>query len=148
MRVDLKYLLLEGYFSMLNHNLVKNLFYFAVLTTFVVITWIAATIYFSITDSTIPQDTNLYSTPIDPTFDTETLSALGNRVSVPVDLSLSPEYITLPDGESNEATSEARLDNSTQIEEEIEEEVNIPIEPESELTGTPTSPTTIPVSEN
>lgn len=133
---------------MQNHNLVKNLFYFAILTTVVIAAWIIITVILSLSKSTIPEDTNAYSAPIEPTFDSETLNELGKRVAVPVDLSLSPDYLALPDSGSGEATPEAELNNSSlDINEDVEEEIT-PIEPELELTGTPASPTTIPVSEN
>ncbi len=130
-----------------NNNLVKNLFYFAVLTSVVVVTWIAAVIYFNVTTSTIPEDTNVHSIPIEPTFDRETLNQLESRVDVPVDLSLTAEYLPLPES-TEDGTSSADLNPITQTNPETSLEEETQLEELPEETPNLPSPTEIPDSEN
>lgn len=94
-----------------NTDLVKNLYYFAILTTVVVATWMASTLYYSLTSSTVPEDTSMYATPIAPTFDTQTMEQVSNRLSVPVDLSSTIEYTPL-ETEILESSLSADLDEA------------------------------------
>ncbi|HRN95971.1 MAG TPA: hypothetical protein PLD54_00825, partial [Candidatus Levybacteria bacterium] len=83
-----------------------------------------------------PADTNKYTTPIDPTFDLETLGQLGSRIQVPVDLSLEGDYLTDPSEESTGSPSADLSDvqpeqTPTPVQEEIVvEEIPTPIPPQ------------------
>lgn len=84
------------------------------------VTWIGATLYFSITSPTISEDTSKYTTPIPPSFDTQTMEQVGSRISVPIDLSETAEYILPPNTEIQESTISAEVEESSnQIEEPI-----------------------------
>ena len=88
----------------------KNVFYLAILTTVVVATWIASTLYYSITNPTVTEDISAHTTPISPSFDTEIMDQVGNRIQVQVDLSDTAEYIIPPEDEISESTSSADIE--------------------------------------
>lgn len=67
--------------------MLKNLLYIAMLTTFVVVSWIILTVYHNISSSTISKDTTARITPIPPSFDRETIEKLKVKKVVPADLS-------------------------------------------------------------
>lgn len=77
--------------------MLKNLVYFSIFTTFVVLVWISLTIYHSFTSSTITQDVNIQITPLNPTFNIGVISGLSAREKLSVDLS------------SNLSTSSAKM---------------------------------------
>lgn len=72
----------------------KNILLLVGFSTFVVFAIIALNIYHTRTTSTIPPITQKYSIPINPSFDLETLQALKNRNSIPVDLTSKSGVIT------------------------------------------------------
>jgi hypothetical protein len=110
---------------MQQNKTVKNIFYLAIFTTVVVVTWIASSVYYRIVTPTTPQDTNQYTTPITPTFDIDTLSQLGARVQVPVDLSEQGNYLSDP-LKPNSGSSSAEL---TEEEDRIEPTISVTPEP-------------------
>jgi hypothetical protein len=120
---------------------IKNLFYLALLTSVVVVIWIASSIYYGLTTSTIPEDTRRYSTPITPTFDTETLSQIGTRIEVPVNLSTKGRYLS-EDSEDQDASASGNLidegpidsPSQTGTESAVIEEI-IDVAPQSENTS-------------
>jgi hypothetical protein len=107
---------------MQQNKTVKNIFYLAVFTTVVVVTWIASSVYYRIVTPTTPQDTNQYTTPITPNFDLDTLSQLGQRIQVPVNLSEQGDYLTDPLKPNSGSESAELLD--------LEEEEIVPATPE------------------
>ena len=72
----------------------KNILLLVGFSTFVVFAIIAFNIYHARTTSTIPPITQKYSTPIDSSFDMETLQALKNRNAIPIDLQSKSGVIT------------------------------------------------------
>lgn len=67
--------------------MLKNLVYLSIFTTFVVLVWVALSIYNSINSSTITRVESTQIIPINPTFNTAVITSLQNRIQVPVDLS-------------------------------------------------------------
>lgn len=92
-----------------NTAIIKNLYYFAILTTVVVATWMASALYYSITNPTVPDNISAHTTPISPSFDVQTMEQVSNRLSVPVDLTNTVEYTPL-ENETTESTTGAELD--------------------------------------
>ena len=66
--------------------MIKNLLYFAIFTTAVILSWIAFGVYHSFTTSTISTDAQILITPIPPNFDSATIGRVRQRKVVPVDL--------------------------------------------------------------
>lgn len=128
---------------MQQNKTVKNIFYLAVLTTFVVVTWIASSVYYRIVTPTTPQDTNQYTTPITPSFDMDTLSQLGQRIQVPINLSEQGDYLTDPLKPNSGSSSAELLDNEAS-------EVTVSVTPDPEPTVAPSDqiqPTEPPLDE-
>jgi len=69
--------------------MLKNLLYFAVLTTFFVICWVGFGIYHNSITSTISGDTSIRIIPISPRFDIETIAKLKDKTVIRADLSSS-----------------------------------------------------------
>lgn len=67
--------------------MLKNLLYFAILTTFFVICWIGFGIYHNSITSTISEDTSIRIIPISPRFDIETIAKLKSKKTIKADLS-------------------------------------------------------------
>lgn len=67
-------------------NMLKNLLYFAVLTTVIVLSWIVFGIYHNITTSTISDDTSIRIIPIPANFDTATIDNLKSKEVIQADL--------------------------------------------------------------
>ena len=67
--------------------MIKNLLYFSIITTIVIISWISFGIYHSFTASTIAPDTSILITPISGRFDDATLRRITTRHVIQVDLS-------------------------------------------------------------
>ncbi len=86
----------------------KHILYLTGLSTFVVVMWVASSVYYALITPTVPEDTNKYSTPIDKSFDDKTLQKLSGRVKVPIDLSSQGSYVNKP-SEENEASESAQL---------------------------------------
>lgn len=74
--------------------MLKNLFYFAILTTVFVLSWIGFGIYDNFTKSTISSDTQIRIIPISSTFDTKTIDSLKTKKIITVDLQESITYPT------------------------------------------------------
>lgn len=74
---------------MQNTHVVKNILYIAIFTTFAVVSWIGLTIYHSYTKSTVSTDVTVKVTPIDESFDIDSLQTLKTRKTIPADLSQS-----------------------------------------------------------
>ncbi len=71
------------------NNMLKNLLYFAALTTFFVICWVGFGIYHNSITSTISGDTSIQIIPISPRFDIETIAKLKAKKVIRADLSSS-----------------------------------------------------------
>lgn len=67
--------------------MIKNLLYFAIFTSVVVVLWIAFTILHNHYTSTISPATADSIVPIQPTFDTSVINTLTTRQRISVDLS-------------------------------------------------------------
>jgi hypothetical protein len=67
--------------------MIKNLLYFAIFTSAVVVLWIVLTIVHNHYTSTIPPATADSIIPIQPTFDTSVINTLTTRQQISVDLS-------------------------------------------------------------
>jgi hypothetical protein len=82
--------------------MLKNLLYFAILTTFVVMCWVGFGIYHNSITSTISESTTKSIIPISPRFDIETIAKLKSKKVIRADLSSSqiatptPTIITTP----------------------------------------------------
>lgn len=90
--------------------MLKNLIFLFGFSTFVTIVWIGTTIFHNSVTSRISESNQLKITPIDPTFDLETLEALETRESIPVNLENSLSII-----EADENLTEATESGSTEI---------------------------------
>jgi hypothetical protein len=66
--------------------MLKNLAYLAAFTTFVVLVWIALTIYNIFNASTINSNVTEQIIPISPNFNTQTIDGLRSRIQIRVDL--------------------------------------------------------------
>ena len=97
--------------------MIKNLLYFSIITTIVIISWISFGVYHSFTASTIADDTSILITPIPGSFDDATIRRITTRRVIQVDLSqrkleasatptLSP---VINGGKTNAATGAAGL---------------------------------------
>lgn len=97
--------------------MIKNLLYFSILTTIVIISWISFGIYHNFTASTITADTSILITPIPGRFDDATLRQITTRYVIEADLSQKRlESSATPNlspatngGKTNVATGEAGL---------------------------------------
>ena len=69
--------------------MLKNLLYFAILTTFFVVCWVGFGIYHNSITSTISEDTSIRIIPISPRFDIETIAKLKSKKVISADLSSS-----------------------------------------------------------
>ena len=67
--------------------MLKNLMYLSIFTTIVIIAWIVFSVYHNLATSTISEDTNVLTTPIQATFDKEVIQGLKLRKKVDADLS-------------------------------------------------------------
>lgn len=74
--------------------MLKNLLYFALLTTVFVLSWIGFGIYDNFTKSTISSDTQIRIIPISATFDTKTIDSLKTKKAIPADLQEKIVYPT------------------------------------------------------
>jgi len=86
----------------------KNLILLSGFSTFVVIAIIALNIYHARTDSTLSPLTKERSTPIDATFDQQTLQELRSRNAVPVDLTSRSGVITQDELDATQGATIAR----------------------------------------
>jgi len=76
--------------------MLKNLLYFAILTTFFVICWVGFGIYHNSITSTISGDTSIRIIPISPRFDIETIAKLKAKTVIRADLSLNQIATSTP----------------------------------------------------
>jgi hypothetical protein len=67
--------------------MIKNLLYFSIITTIVIISWISFGVYHSFTASTIAHDTSILITPIPGRFDDATIRRITTRHVIQADLS-------------------------------------------------------------
>lgn len=70
--------------------MLKNLLYFAILTTVIVISWITFGIYHNNITSTISPDTSIRISPIPANFDIETITNLKSKEVIQADLFAGP----------------------------------------------------------
>lgn len=96
----------------------KNLVTLAIFTTMIVIVWIGFNIYHNFATSTVSNDINIRSTPIENTFKTKTIEDnLKSRKEITVDLSekiavatVAPTIIiTLPSSPSGSQLTETEV---------------------------------------
>ena len=84
-------------YSLRHTNMIKNLLYFSILTSTVIISWIAFGIFHHWTYTTISADTSILITPIQPRFDEKIIKRITERKSVPADLEqVKPEATAAP----------------------------------------------------
>lgn len=67
--------------------MIKNLLYFSILTTIVILSWITFGVYHNYTTSTIAPDASILITPIPGRFDDVTIRRITTRRVIQVDLS-------------------------------------------------------------
>jgi len=85
--------------------MLKNLFYFALLTTVFVLSWIGFGIYDNFTKSTISSDTQIRIIPISSTFDTKTIDSLKTKKVITVDLQEKIAFPTSSTVDKNASSS-------------------------------------------
>jgi hypothetical protein len=102
----------------------RGILYIAILTTVIVISWIAFGVYHNNTTTTITQDKQIIITPIPPQFDEETVGKIRLRRIIEADLSSNKKIAS-----GSSATAE-----ETAIPTPAEE---LPIDFEELPTGTP-----------
>lgn len=94
----------------------KNLLYFSILTSVIVISWIGFEVYNSHVTSTISADQSIIITPIPPTFNQETILLIKSKKIVPANLSetstRSAITITNPEVVSDNQTSQSAISNN------------------------------------
>lgn len=73
--------------------MLKNLLYFAIFSTFLVLVVVGLNVYHNFTTSTVANDTSIKIVPITPSFDIKTIKMLESRLSIPVNLS---EQVSFP----------------------------------------------------
>lgn len=74
--------------------MIRNFLAFAVLTTFVVVSWIIFTITHSVTTTTISKDVSIIISPIPNSFDKETINMLKTKSTVQADINEKRIQIT------------------------------------------------------
>jgi len=67
--------------------MLRNLIYFAIFTSIIVLSVLVFGIYHNGVTSTISKDTNVIISPIPPSFDEKTIKEITGRTIVPADLS-------------------------------------------------------------
>lgn len=116
----------------------KNILYIAIFTTVVVITWITSTVWYALTNPTVPADTSKYTTPIEANFDMETLQQLEGRISLPVDLSQQGDYITDPnETRSSSQSADVLIDQPTPSQDQPVLGAETPVSPDNTQTVSP-----------
>lgn len=75
--------------------MLKNLLYFAIFSTFLVLVVIGLNIYHNFTTSTVSSDASIQIIPITPSFDVKTIKMLKSRTGIPVNLQ---EQVSFPTG--------------------------------------------------
>lgn len=116
----------------------KNILYIAIFTTVVVITWVASTVWYALTNPTVPADTSKYTTPIEANFDMETLQQLEGRISLPVDLSQQGNYITDPnETRSSSPSADFLIDQPTPSQDQPVLGEEAPLPPDNTQTVSP-----------
>lgn len=78
-----------------------------------VLAWMGFSVYHSYINSTISEALNTQILPINPNFDTTTISALKNRTHVNPIYEVNPSLITVPAGEDNVQTQDASSSSKT-----------------------------------
>lgn len=66
--------------------MIKTILYFSISATIIIIAWIVSNVYHNYTNTTIPEETNITTQPITPSFDTKVIDLINLREHIPVDL--------------------------------------------------------------